>query len=78
MPESKTLAANILRLRKKMNKTQYEFAAESGISVEILSLLERQKTDPKLSTIQKIAAYTGYTVSELLTKKEDAPKEKFP
>lgn len=78
MPESETLATNILRLRKKMNKTQYEFAAESGISVEILSLLERQKTDPKLSTIQKIAAYTGYTVSELLTKKEDAPKEKFP
>lgn len=67
MPETKILAENLIRIRKKMKKTQMEFAAECGISKEILSLIERQLTDPKLSTVQKIAAYTNYTVAELLT-----------
>lgn len=68
MPESEILAKNLKNIRKKMKKSQIDFAAECGISKEIVSLLERQKTDPKLSTIQKIAAYTDYSVAELLTK----------
>ena len=67
MPETEILAENLIRIRRRMKKSQMEFAAECGISKEILSLLERQKTDPKLSTVQKIAAYTNYTVAELLT-----------
>ena len=46
------------------------FAARCDISTEALSLLERERSDPKLSTIQKVAAYTGYTVSELLNVEE--------
>lgn len=68
MPENKILAENLKKIRKNMKKSQMEFAAECGISTEILSLIEREKTDPKLSTIQKIAAYTDYTVAELVTK----------
>ena len=41
-------------------------ASEMGLSTEEISLLERGKTDPKLSTLQKIAAHMGITVSELL------------
>ena len=42
-----------------------------GISVEELSLIERKLTDPKLSTLQKIAAYMGITVSKLLETEKD-------
>lgn len=69
MPECEILAKNLKVIRKKMKKSQIDFAAECGISKEILSLMERQKTDPKLSTIQKVAAYTDCSVAELLTKK---------
>lgn len=68
MPENEALAKNIKTIRKQMKKSQIEFAAECGISTEILSLIERQKTDPKLSTIQKVAAYTNHTVSDLIKK----------
>lgn len=70
MPESEILANNLKIIRRKMKKSQIDFAAECGISTEILSLMERQKTDPKLSTMKKIAAYSDCTVAELLMKNE--------
>ena len=54
-----------------LNKTQFELSSEIGISEEELSLLERRKTDPKLSTIQMIASYMGITVSDLLRTEDD-------
>lgn len=51
-----------------MGLTQAEFAAMVGISEEEVSLIEREKlTDVKLSTLQKVAALTRLTVSELLS-----------
>ena len=70
MPEFEALALNVKRIRKEMKLSQLEFALECGLSMEIISMIECQKTDPKLSTIQKIAAFTGYTPSELLTLSE--------
>ena len=66
MPETEALAKRVkaFRTAKKMN--QEEFAEEVGVSTEELSLIERKKTDVKLSTLKKIAACTGYTVSELV------------
>lgn len=66
MPEKDALARNIKVLRKRMRESQIDFAAHCGISTESLSLLERQRSDPKLSTIQKVAAYANWTVSDLL------------
>lgn len=66
MPENAALASRVKALRHEMGKTQFEFSSEVGISEEELSKIERNQTDPKLSTIKKIAAYTGLTVSELL------------
>lgn len=66
MPEFEALSKNLKELRKTMKISQINFAANCGISVEILSLIERQKTDCKLSTIQKIAAYVGCDVVDLL------------
>ncbi len=70
MPECEALSKNVKEIRKKMNLSQMEFAAECGISTEVLSLIERKKTDPRLSTIQKIAAYADIDVYELLKIKE--------
>ena len=66
MPENAALAQKIKYLRKIMQQTQFEFASNCGISIETLSLIERQKTNPTLETMQKIAAYTDLTVAELL------------
>lgn len=66
MPEKIALARNIKALREELQESQMEFAAHCGISTESLSLLERERSDPKLSTIQKVAAYTDTTVSDLL------------
>ena len=67
MPELRIFAVRVKKIRTKMGLTQAEFAAMVGISEEV-SLIEREKlTDVKLSTLQKVAALTGLTVSELLS-----------
>ena len=71
MPERIALARNIKAIRKQMRESQIEFAAHCGISTEALSLLEREQSDPKLNTIQKVAAYTDYTVADLLNMKQE-------
>ncbi len=81
MPEYEAISHNLKQIRKFLQKTQEEFASECGISAETLSLLERKLTDPKLSTIQKIAAYVGCEVTDLLkmnswTPHHEAPVEK--
>lgn len=71
MPELDALARQLKRYRRTLNKTQFELSSEIGISEEELSLLERGKTDPKLSTIQLIASCLGVTVSDLLSTEDD-------
>ena len=66
MPEREALAKYLKEFRKINKETQFEFAANVGISIEELSLMEREIANPSLDTLQKIAAYTGSTVSELL------------
>ena len=68
MPELRIFAVRVKKIRTQMGLTQAEFAAMVGISEEEVSLIEREKlTDVKLSTLQKVAALTGLTVSELLS-----------
>jgi len=78
MPEMEILSQHVKRIRKDMGMTQAVFAPQVGICEEELSLIERGKAkDVKLSTMQKIAAFTGWTVSELLrveTENERATK----
>lgn len=78
MPEMEILSQHVKRIRKDMGMTQATFAPQVGICEEELSLIERGKAkDVKLSTMQKIAAFTGWTVSELLrveTENERATK----
>lgn len=77
MPELIIFSVRTKELRTKMGLTQAEFAAMVGISEKEVSLIERKKlTDVKLSTLQKVAALTGLTVSELLS--VEATEEERP
>ena len=67
MSENEIVSYNLKRIRKELGESQFDFAANCGISVEELSLLERGRSDPKMSTLQKIAAYIGQPVAYLLT-----------
>ena len=67
MPEIGYLAKNTKRIRKEMKETQENFAAHCGIGTGTLNAIERELSDPKLSSIQKIAAYVDKTVPELLS-----------
>ena len=71
MPELRILSRKSKKARKQMKLNHEEFAARCGISKETLSLIERENTDPRLSTIQKIASFLNYTVSDLLKIDED-------
>ena len=76
MPELKIFAVRMKKIRTKTGLTQAEFAAMVGISEEEVSLIERKKlTDIKLSTLQKVAAMTGLTVSELLSVEPEEDSE---
>lgn len=66
MPEFEALAKNLKAKRIERHESQFTFASNCGLSEDEISNLENQKTDPKLSTLQNIAAYTDSTVSELL------------
>ena len=66
MPELEALAKNTKAKRKELRETQLTFALNCGLCEDEISDIENQNTDPKLSTIQNIAAYVGLTVSDLL------------
>ena len=61
------MAKRLKSYRAEQGKTQFEMGMEMGISAEEISLIERgKKEDIKLSTLQKMAAHMGITVSELI------------
>ena len=70
MPEISALAKRVRAYRKSLGETQFELSGEIGISIEELSLIERGQANPRLSTMQKIAAHMGITVSALLDVEE--------
>lgn len=71
MPEYEILAKKLKKIRKELNESQIDFAAHCDLSTEIVSMMENERTDPKISTLQKIAAYTDLTVSDLLRKDDE-------
>lgn len=66
MSEKASIANFLKRYRQQHQETQFEFAANIGISEEELSLLERERVNVTIETLQKIAAYTGYAVWEIV------------
>lgn len=66
MSEYIVLATNLKQIRKRLGKSQLDFSLDCGISNKILSLIESERTNPKLSTLIKIADYCNIEVGDLL------------
>ena len=66
MPELKALAVKTRAKRLENHETQLMFGLSCGLSEDEICKIENETTDPKLSTIQSIAAYIGLSVSDLL------------
>jgi transcriptional regulator with XRE-family HTH domain len=64
------------RLREERGLTWYRLAKLSGITKEGLAKLEQPGSDPKLSTLRKLAAALGVTVEELVRGETEKPKRK--
>ena len=71
MTENVVLAERLISARNNSQETQIVFSEKCGISTKTLSNMENIMGDPRLSTLQKIAAYLGCTVSELLDNKAE-------
>ena len=59
-------AARLRLLRQKKGITWYRLAKLSGVTAEGVRKLERPGSDPKLSTLCKVAAALGVAVRDLL------------
>lgn len=49
-----------------MGESQIEFAENCGLSIFTISKIECGTGNPRIETLQRIAAYTGETVYDLL------------
>ena len=65
MPDIRALAANVKSLRTSFGETQEDFSDHCGIFTKTLGNIEHANSNPKTETVQKIAAYTDTTVSQL-------------
>lgn len=63
--EREILATKLKEYRKEQNLNQFEFAEDCGLSKETVSLIERERENTTLDTIQLLAARMGITLSEL-------------
>ena len=60
------LAANLKRLRKARDLSQEQFAFEAGIHRTYVSDLERGARNPTIEVVDKLAAFLGVKLGELL------------
>lgn len=67
VPYKKILRNNLFAYRKTEKISQKEIALYAKISKDTISLIERENTNVRLDTLEKIASCTGLTISELLT-----------
>ena len=70
MTDLESLAKTMKELRKERGESQLAFAGYCDISIEEISLIERKRADPRLSTIRKIAEHVGRSVSDLIRPQE--------
>jgi transcriptional regulator with XRE-family HTH domain len=60
------LAEQLKKKRKIAGLTQDEFAEQLGISLTLISDIERKKANPTLSTLDRIAAFFNVSSAELI------------
>ncbi len=68
MNDKKHLADNLIEFRKYTKVSQTEFANQAKLSRGIVSLLECQSSNIRLSNLIKLASFIGITISDMFTK----------
>ena len=61
-----TIGGNIKNAREKAGLSQKELAKKMGVTPQTLSMYEKNRRNPKLSTIRKFAEAIGVTLSEII------------
>jgi XRE family transcriptional regulator, regulator of sulfur utilization len=64
--EGQALGATIQRLRKAYNLSLGELSEQSGVAKSIISQIERNETNPTLSTVVRLSKALDTTVDEVL------------
>ena len=60
------LSRFVIAKRRMLGETQEDFAENCGLSVDLISLIERGQANPRMDTLEKIAAYLNVSISEML------------
>jgi transcriptional regulator with XRE-family HTH domain len=68
-----TLGTRVRRLRTDRRLSLRELASTSGVSASLLSELERDRANPSIATLQRIAHSLGVSVFALLPEDTTAP-----
>ncbi|ALA18510.1 MULTISPECIES: helix-turn-helix domain-containing protein [unclassified Chelatococcus] len=63
---------NVLRLRRDRGLTQLELSLQSGFTRAYLSGLEAGKRNPRLLSLDRLAASLGVTVEDLVRRPQTA------
>jgi transcriptional regulator with XRE-family HTH domain len=67
------LGRTIQRLRQAYNLTLSQLSDQSGVAKSIISQIERNETNPTLSTIWRLSQALNITIEEVLSKEEELP-----
>src|SRR5271157_2568594 len=70
---SNQLGRAVQRLRKSFGLSLSELSAQSGVAKSIISQIERNETNPTLSTIWRLAQALDSSIDGLLQCAQDAP-----
>lgn len=70
---SSQLGKTVQRLRKAYNLSLSELSAQSGVAKSIISAIERNETNPTLSTIWRISQALDIPIGQVLDKDDDDP-----
>lgn len=67
------LGQTIQRLRKAYNLSLGELSEQSGVAKSIISAIERNETNPTLSTIWRLSQALDTTIDKVLAESDDEP-----
>lgn len=65
------ILAKILKERQKRNWSEYQLAQNSGITQSTISTWYRKNMQPSISSLEKICAGFGITLSEFFSDSDD-------
>lgn len=66
MAEFHALAIKVKAKRQELGESREEFSFKCGLTEKTVYNIEHEITKPEIETVQKIAAYTGDSVAQLL------------